>query len=56
MILPPLYLARQDASNDMQHDLFGSGHNLDLRSVRGQIIHHSTRLEELNTMVVKSLT
>ena len=45
----------------MQHDLFGSGHDLDLRSnfiwnFLSHIIHHSTRLEELNTIVVKSLT
>ena len=25
-------LSRQDGSTDMQHDLFGSGHDLDLRS------------------------
>ena len=42
----------------MQHDLFGSGHDLDLRSnvrfdLLGHIIHHSTRLDELNTIVVK---
>ena len=44
----------------MQHDLFGSGHDLDLRSnfifdFLGHIIHHSTRLDEINTMVVKPL-
>ena len=45
----------------MQHDLVGSGHDRDLRSnfifdIFGSCIHHSTRLDELNTIVVKSLT
>ena len=45
----------------MQHDLFRSGHDLDLRSnfifdFLDHIIHHATRLEELNTMVVEKLT
>ena len=45
----------------MQHDLFGSGHDLDLMSnlifdIFDHIIHHSTHHDELNTMVVKSLT
>ena len=28
----PLRLSLQDASNDISYDLFGSGHDLDLRS------------------------
>ena len=42
----------------MQHDLFGSCNDLDLRSnfifdLLGLIINHSTRLDKLNTTVVK---
>ena len=49
----------QDESTDMLHDLIGSGHDLDLRSnlrndLLGQIIHHSTRLDERKTMVLSS--
>ena len=44
-----------------QHDLFGSGHDIDLRSnlrfdLLGHIIHHSTRRDELDAIVVKPLT
>ena len=43
----------------MQHDLIGSGHDLDLRSnlgndLLGKIIYHSTRLDEIKTMVLHS--
>ena len=45
----------------MQHELFGSDHDLDLRSnfifefSGSYYTSYLTRLEELNTMVVKSL-
>ena len=53
-------LYHRDESTDMQHDLIGSGHDLDLRSnlrndLLGKIIHHSTRLDELKTMVLHSI-
>ena len=38
----------------MQHDLFGSRHDLDLRS-NFQLIYHSTRLDTRNTMLTKNL-
>ena len=43
----------------MQHDLFGSGHDLDLRSpskfdLSRSTLYHSTRLGETNTMVCES--
>ena len=52
-------MSRQDESTDMQHDLIGSGHDLDLRSNRrndllGKIIHHSTRVDEIKPMVLHS--
>ena len=52
-------LYHRDESTDMQHDLIGSGHDLDLRSnlrndLLGKIIHHSTRLDEIKTMVLHS--
>ena len=42
----------------MHHDMFGSGHDLDLRSnfkldFSGHIIYHSTRLDEINIMVIE---
>ena len=44
----------------MPHDLFRSGHDLDLdlsqifsMTIQGQIIVHSTRLDERNTMLAK---
>ena len=52
-------LYHRDESTDMQHDLIGSGHDLDLRSnlrndLLGKIIHHVTRLGEIKTMVLHS--
>ena len=51
-------LYHRDESTDMQHDLIGSGHDLDLRDLRndllGQIIHHPTRLDEIKTMGLHS--
>ena len=50
---------RRYGSTDMQHDLFRSDQDLDLRSNflndlsgQGQIIVHSTRLDERNTMLM----
>ena len=59
MKVVPLYSAHQDGSNDMQYDIFMSGHDIDLRSkfrldFFGQILNHWTRLQ--NTMVAKPLT
>ena len=51
-------LPMDQKSNTIQHNPFGSGNNLDLRLNLGydpsdHIIYYSTRLDEINTMVVK---
>ena len=43
---------RRCRSTDMQHDLFGSGQIVNM-TFQVQVIVHSTRLDERNTMLVK---
>ena len=50
-------LSDRDESTDMHHDMFGSGHDLDLSSkfqlvFLGYVIYHSMRLDERNVMVI----
>ena len=54
-------LSRQGESNVMQHDLFRSGRDLELRSnvefdLLRSFTSHSTRLDERNAMVIKVLS
>ena len=50
---------RRYGSNDMQHALFGSGHDLAskgqifIMTFQGHIIYQSTRLDKRNTMLAK---
>ena len=55
--ISPLCSAHQDRPNYVQK-IIGSGHDLELRSnlrlvLLGHIMHNSTRLDDINTMVIK---